>query len=573
MKAFDETFDFVVVGSGAGSMCAALVMRSAGKSVLILEKLAKVGGTTARSGGVMWLPNNPFMAQAGVADSLEAAATYLDHVVGDDPSAPGASRERRLAFLRQAPRMVAFLQGQGVRLKRVPYWPDYYDERPGGSRAGRTVVAEMFDLNELGPWRHRLHKGFAPVAAEFVELALLPHFRRHPRAFLTALRVALRMRLARFSGKSLVMAGEALQGRMLQAALRAGVEFRLEAPVGKLIVEDGAVAGVCAMIDGRVRHIGARLGVLVNAGGFSRNQAMRDRHQPGTSVDWTLTFEGDTGEMIQEMARHGAALAQMEEFVGAQITRPLDLQEGQLRPMAQKTTAAPHCILVDQSGVRYQNEGGSYMAYCKAMLERNRTVPAIPSWAILDDQYMSKYMLAGAPHAVAQSWEQQGLLKKADTLEELARLLSMCPATLRGAIERFNGFVAKGRDEDFGRGDRAYDRWLGDPFRKCSPTLGAITRPPFYALPIYPGDVGTCGGVVTDVHARVLRADGSPIPGLYATATSTASVMGRTYPGAGSSIGPGFVWGFVAARHAARLDHAELAGAAAASAAAILAAE
>jgi 3-oxosteroid 1-dehydrogenase len=296
--------------------------------------------------------------------------------------------------------------------------------------------------------------------------------------------------------------------------------------------------------------------VLVNAGGFARNQAMRDRFQPGTSAKWTMAATSDTGEMIEEMMRHGAAIAQMEEMVGTQLTLPPGTEDADFKGTAQSLTAAPHAILVDQSGVRYMNEGGSYMAYCKGMLERNTIVPAVPSWAVFDSQYLRKYMLAGTMPGSKKPkrWYEEGYLRKANTIEELAQGLKIDPATLKTTVERFNGFVARNRDEDFHRGERAYDRWLGDPYRKPSETLGAIERAPFYAVPVVPGDVGTYGGVVTDERARVLRGDGSVIRGLYATGVSTASVMGRSYPGAGSSVGPSFVWGYVAAKHAVNLE-------------------
>jgi 3-oxosteroid 1-dehydrogenase len=199
------------------------------------------------------------------------------------------------------------------------------------------------------------------------------------------------------------------------------------------------------------------------------------------------------------------------------------------------------------------NEGGSYSMYCKGMLERNKTVPAVPSWAVLDNQYMRHYMFVGTMPGTKkpQNWVDSGYLKKADTIEALAVQIKIDPAVLKKTIERFNGFVAKNRDEDFHRGERAYDRWLGDPYNKPSQTLGTLAEAPFYAVAVVPGDVGTYGGVVTDEHARVLRADGSVIAGLYATGVSTASVMGRSYPGAGASVGPSFTWGYVAARHAA----------------------
>jgi len=339
---------------------------------------------------------------------------------------------------------------------------------------------------------------------------------------------------------------------MLQAAVNSGVGLQTEATVTVRVVENGRVAGVVMAKDGKRQRLGARLGVLVNAGGFARNQAMRDKYQPGTSSKWSMTIEGDTGEMIQEMMRHGAAVAQMEEMVGNQISIPPGMESADIKPVVQGVTAAPHAILIDQTGVRYMNEAGSYMAYCKGMLERTRIASAIPSWAIFDSQYIRNYMLAGSMAGANKpaKWFEDGFLRKAATVKDLAALIKVDPQTLQSTVERFNGFVAKNHDDDFNRGDRAYDRWLGDAFHEKHASLGAISEGPFYAMAVYPGDVGTYGGVVTDTQARVLREDGSVIEGLYATGISTASVMGRVYPGAGASVGPSFVWGYVAAKHA-----------------------
>lgn len=552
MESFDEIFDFVVIGSGGGSMCSALVAREAGKSVLILEKTPLIGGTTARSGGVMWIPNNRFMKRDGVIDSLELATTYLDSVVGDHDDTPGASRERRRTYLQEGPNMVDFLVEQGVKLNRISYWPDYYDENPGGSELGRTVVAELFNINELGPWKDKLRPNFLSMMGSLDEMLKLRFLKQSWESKKIAMTVALRTVTAVLTGKRFVTAGAALQGRMLQAALNAGVELRTESGVSELIVEDNAVKGVVTFKDGKPYRIGAKLGVLVNAGGFSRNQEMRDQYQPGTSSKWTMTAEGDTGEMILEMMRHGAAIAQMEEMVGNQISLAPGTENDAVKPVVQGVTAAPHAILVDQSGVRYMNEAGSYMAYCKGMLERNRTVPAVPSWAIMDSQFIKNYMLANTmPGAKKPArWFDESYLHKADTIEELAALINIDPGTLRDTVNRFNGFVANNHDDDFKRGDRAYDRWLGDTYHKKNASLGEISEGPFYAIHVLPGDVGTYGGVVTDTQARVLREDGSVIDGLYATGISTASVMGRVYPGAGSSVGPSFVWGYVAAKSA-----------------------
>ena len=554
MSGFDETFDFVVAGSGGGSMCAALVLRQAGKSVLILEKTELVGGTTARSGGVMWIPNNRFMKRDGVDDSLDRATTYLDTVVGDHNDTPGASRLRRRTYLVEAPRMVDFLVEQGVRLTRVPYYPDYDSEKAGSSVPGRTVVAELFNANELGPWRDKLRPGFlGNLPAMLFEAMELPSFRRSWKAKALMAQVGLRAAVAKLTGKRWVSAGAALQGRMLQAILKAGADIRTEAPVTELLVENGAVVGVATVRDGKPWRVGARLGVLVNAGGFSRNQAMRDRYQPGTSVAWTGAAPGDTGEMIEEMMRHGAAIAQMEEMVGHQVALPPNgPPDDEMKVSAQKVMASPHAFMVDQTGERYQNEAGSYMRFCQGMLERHKTAPAVPSWGVFDSQFMQNYMLAGTMPGSKkpQPWFDQAWLKTADTVEGLAQTLGMDPARLRATVDRFNTMAAQGRDDDFGRGASDYDQWLGDLHDRRHPSLGAVDKGPFYAIQVYPGDVGTYGGVVTDVYARVLREDGEPIAGLYATGISTASVMGRAYPGAGSSVGPSFVWGYVAAKHA-----------------------
>ena len=555
MSQFDEMFDWVVVGSGGGSMCSALVMREQGRSVVILEKTDLVGGTTARSGGVMWIPNNRFMQRDGVPDSFEQAATYLDALGGNDAEAKGATRERRHTYLKQAPQMLEFLLSQGIRLTRAKYWPDYRDECAGGSKAGRTVVAELFDLNRLGEWKQKLRPGFLMMPATLEEMLQLPRLRFSWSARWVAAKVAWRTMLGVVTGKRYVSAGAALQAWMLDASLRAGVDIRTGSAVSELLVEEGAVTGVVTQKDGKPWRIGARLGVLVNAGGFAHNQRMRDQYIPNTSTTWSSAAPGDTGEMIEEMMRIGADVAQMGERVGNQTTLPPGSERAEIKPGAQQMTAAPHAILVDQSGVRYMNEGGSYMVYAKEMLARHKITPALPSWAIFDSQYIQRYMLAGtmAGSKKPQQWYDAGYLKRADSIEALAMQLNIDPKVLCATVARFNSFVANNRDEDFHRGERAYDLWLGDPLHKPSATLGSIEQGPFYAVPVYPGDVGTYGGVVTDDCARVLRADGSIIGGLYATGVSTASVMGRVYPGAGSSVGPSFVWGYLAARHAAGL--------------------
>ena len=552
MAQCDEIFDFVIVGSGGGSMCAALVLHKHGKKVLILEKTDLVGGSTAKSGGVMWIPNNRFMAADGIDDSYEKAVTYLDAVIGDAPDAPGASRKRRQAYVREAPEMVEFLVSQGIKLRRSRYWPDYHDELPGGSETGRTVMAELFNLNELGPWKAKLRPSRLTLPAPLHEAWYLPLYKVSWRARYLIVKTAVRGALAKLTGKHWATSGQALQGRMLQAAVRAGAVIRADSPVQSLIVEGDTVTGVVTVKHGREWRVGARLGVLLNAGGFAQNQAMRDQYIPHTLTAWSHAAPGDTGDMHLELIRLGAQMAQMDQTIGSQQTLPPNSAPTSI----QTQLAKPHSFMVDQSGVRYQNEGGSYLAFCNGMIARHMITPAIPSWWIMDSRFMRTYMFAHTMPGAnkPQIWFDAGYLRRADTIEGLAEACGVDPAKLKATTERFNRFACVGRDEDFGRGDRAYDRHLGDYTHKVSPTLGTVDEGPFYAAPIVPGDTGTYGGVVTDDHARVMLKDGNILKGLYATGTTTAAVMGRNYVGAGCSIGPSFTWGYVAAKHAASVN-------------------
>ena len=561
MAQFDETFDWVVVGSGAGSMASALLMRRAGKSVVILEKADVVGGTTCKSGGVMWIPNNRFMAEEGEQDSAEAALTYLDALqVLDGGVAPGSTPAKRQAYVNQSPRLIDFLVEHGIELQRGhSYWPDYYDELPGGCKTTRTVVAKPFNLKELGPWRKKLRKGFVEVNATLSEGMQLGHPRTNPGAKKMLARIALRTIGDKLRGRQYTTAGACLQGRMLKASLEAGVDIRTTSPVREVILDEaGKAVGVVAEINGKAVRIGAGLGILINAGGFAHNQAMRDKYIPGSQAKWSQTPPEDTGDMHIELERIGGVLAQMDQMVGFQMTEAPGTENDYVKPGMQSVTAKPHAILVDQSGERYMNEGGSYELFCENMLKRNRVVPAIPSWGILDQQYAAKYQVAGKwiDKGMPKAWVGKGYLHMADTLEDLAKSIGVDPARLKATVDRWNQFVRAGKDEDFHRGERDYDKcgYVGDPYSDAK-SMGTIEKGPFFAVPCVPGDVSTYGGVMTDENSRVLRADGSVIEGLYACGVTTASAMGNVYPGAGASVGPSMTFGWIAAKHAAGLDN------------------
>lgn len=546
----NKSFDFIVVGSGAGSMCAALKLRSEGKTVLVLEKTDLIGGTTATSGGVMWIPNNRYMLAEGINDSPEDAIAYLDAAVGDSDDTPGANAVRRATYVDQAPAMLEFLIKQGCKFRRVPEWPDYY-QVPGQSVEGRTVVSELFDLKLLSKeWRAKLRPGFIPIPAYLEEAMQLGDMKRSKTAKKTFFKMIGRTLWTKLQGKQLVTAGHALQAQLLHAALNSGAEVRVNSGVKKFAIDNDRVTGVIATIDGQDVEIGAELGVLINAGGFARNQAMLDQYIPGAKAEWTNANPGDTGEMLEEAMRIGGAVAQMDERVGSPCTLPPN--NPPIKPAMQGDLSKPHSILVDQNGKRFMRESVSYMAQSKAILEHSKNNPAIPSYLILDSQYLDKFMLAGSMpgRKKPKEWLEKGFLLSGETLDELAKACGIDAANLKNTVERFNGFVDKGKDDDFGRGSEIYDRWLGDGLSEGAESLGKIEQGPFYALRIYPGDLGTYGGLLTDEHARVLRDNGTPIDGLYATGTSTASVMGRVTPGAGGSIGPSITWAYVAAKHA-----------------------
>jgi len=255
--------------------------------------------------------------------------------------------------------------------------------------------------------------------------------------------------------------------------------------------------------------------------------------------------------MIEEGVRIGAAIAQMGERVGMQMALPPG--DRPIKAAVQSDMAKPHAIAVDQTGARYINEACATVDFCRGMLERNKTSPAVPSWMVVDSQYMRTYMLAGTMPGSKkpQAWYDSKFLRSGETLEALAAECGMDPVRLRASVDRFNGFVRNGRDEDFGRGESAYERSIGDALHTPSPSLGTLDEGPYFALQVYPGDVSTFGGLVCDTQARVLRPDGTVISGLYATGTSTASVMGRVEAGGGGSIGPTMTWGYIAALHAA----------------------
>ncbi len=542
MSQWDESADFVIVGSGGGSMIAAMAVVDAGKQPLILEKTDRVGGSTALSGGVFWIPNHPLQHRDGIPDSAEKARTYMDAAVGD--VGLSTSRERKDMFLTQGPKMVEYLESKGMPFVRYDGWSDYHDDLPGGLGSGRSLGVEIFDIKQLGPeWYAKLRRGDFGVPAKRSESKHLTLMKVTWAGKFAAVKIGLRLLSDKLLGRHHVGSGAAIQGRMLKMALDHKVDIRVNAGVTELVEEGGRIVGVVSTRDGKPWRIEARDGVLINAGGFAHNAEMRRKYGPQpSSTQWTNANPGDTGEMIEIAKAHGAALDLTDQAVWIPTSVPPDGPPLMNVPDLPK----PHCILVDKAGRRFVDEAQSYMANGQDFYAHG----AVPAYAIVDAQYFKKYSWGFRMGAVPKIWYESGFLKQAPTLRELAGLIGVDPDGLEATVERFNGFARTGKDLDFKRGDKAYDLVYADRTHKPSPTLGTIEQAPFMAIEVYPGDVGTFGGILTDQYARALREDGSVIPGLYATGNSTASVMGKTYPGAGASISPSFIFGWVAARHA-----------------------
>jgi 3-oxosteroid 1-dehydrogenase len=549
---WDKSVDLLIAGSGGGGMVAALAAVDAGIEPLVVEKQALIGGATGMSGGMVWLPNNPLMAAEGIPDSHEDGMAYFDDVVGDIGAA--SSPERREMFLTAGNEMIDFLVAKGVRMVRCPGYSDYYPNHKGGNAAGRSVEGMPYDAAALGDWSDKVQRMDKNWNRGFVvktnELRSVQYFNRSPRAFAVAMKVFARTWAARLRRREILTNGASIIGQILRVL----IDLRGEPPVwtntamDDLIVEDGRVVGARVTRDGTSLNVQARKGVLLAAGGFSRNADMRRRYsgdQPN-EAKWSLSNTGDTGEVLQTAMRLGAKTDMLDEawwLPSVFVADPRARAIGQARQR-------PGAIYVDGTGRRFCNESNSYVEVGKAMYANK----AVPCWQIFDEGYVGRYVSSANPlqkRRLPEDLIETGAIVRGDSLADLARQIDVPAETLEQTVGRFNEFAAKGLDPDFGRGQSAYNDCLGDPGYKPNAALGPLDKAPFYAARVFPADVGTCGGVITNEHAQVLNERDEVIDGLYATGNITATVMGRNYLGAGGSIANTMVFGYVAALHAA----------------------
>ncbi|WP_264990625.1 3-oxosteroid 1-dehydrogenase, partial [Mycobacterium kiyosense] len=508
-----QEYDVVVVGSGAAGMVAALTAAHRGLSTVVIEKAAHFGGSTARSGGGVWIPNNEVLQRAGVKDTPEAARRYLHGIIGDV-----VEPERIDTYLQRGPEMLSFvLEHTPLKMCWVPRYSDYYPEAPGGRAEGRSIEPKPFNARKLGPDEAGLEPAYGKVPLnvvvmqqDYVRLNLL---KRHPRGVLRSLKVGARTMWAKSTGKNLVGMGRALIAPLRIGLQRVGVPVVLNTALTDLYVEDGVVRGVYVRDSGSAesdepRLIRARRGVILASGGFERNEQMRVKYQRAPiTADWTVGAQANTGDGIVAGEKLGAALEFMED---AWWIPTVPLVGAPWIALSERNS--PGAIMVNMSGKRFMNESLPYVEAGHKMYGGEHGQgpgPAenIPAWLVFDQQYRDRYIFAGLQpgQRIPRKWLESGVIITADTIEELATKAGLPVDEFTRTVARFNGFARSGVDEDFHRGESAYDKYYGDPTNKPNPNLGEISHAPYYAAKMVPGDLGTKGGIRTDVHARALR--------------------------------------------------------------------
>lgn len=538
--------DVVVVGAGGAGMTAALAAEKRGLETVLIEKSSFFGGSTARSGGGVWIPNNSALRKAGQGDDPELSRTYLDSIVGDV-----VPKERRDTYLERGPEVLDFIhEHTPVRFTWVPQYSDYHPEAPGGRAAGRSCEPVPMDARFLGDELERLHPQYTKAPANMIvtqaDFRKISLGLRTVRGPVTMAKIFLRRMVAMVLGRKMFAMGNAIAIGLRKGLMDAGVPVHYDTELTDLVIEDGRVVGVRVQHDGQESVVRAHRGVILGSGGFERNLEMREKYQPQpTSVDWTTGSQFNTGGGILAGIAAGAQTDLMDDsWWGPTIPLP----SGPWFALAERNL--PGSIIVNQAGRRYMNEALPYVEAVHAMYDGEATgVGHVPSWMIVDQRYRNRYIFAGLfpRQPFPGRWYKIGTIRKASSIEGLAAEIEVPPEELRATVDRFNGFARSGIDEDFHRGESAYDQYYSDPTVKPNPSLHTIDQGPFYAVKIVPGDLGTKGGLVTDERSRVLRADGSAIPGLYAAGNCSAAVMGHTYAGPGATIGPALTFGYLAA--------------------------
>lgn len=553
------TYDVIVLGSGAAGMAAALTASVEGCRVLLIERSDRIGGSTAISGGAVWVPLNAQSAAAGHPDTPEQVWTYLRNTVGD--AAPEAMQR---AYIDAGPGMVEWMHRHTqLRLVARTFSPDYYPDREGAAMGGRSLDPAEFDGRLLGRHFSQLRDPlpeFMVLGGMMVNMTDAKHLLAVTKSFASwqhGMKLVLRFfsdRLRGYHRGTRLLLGNALAARLFKSALDRGIEFRLSTQVTELQREQGRICGVRLADGGTLR---ATRGVVVATGGFPWSESLRSELYPQPTGPWSMSPPGNRGEGIGLARQAGAVLGTGHS--DAAFWAPVSLlqrPDGSIvrYPHLVWDRAKPGLMAVNGAGQRFVNESTSYHEFVRGMYRSHATgVPTFPAFLVADADFVERWGLGlalpgGRPrdHLV-----QAGYLVKASSLADLAAALQIDAANLQAAAEQFNRAAEQGVDTAFGKGSTAYNRYLGDADHQPNPCLGPLRRAPFYAVRVYAGDIGTACGIATDEHARALDTQGQPIDGLYVVGNDMQSVMGGQYPAPGITLGPALTFGWLAGRHVA----------------------
>lgn len=553
-----EQVDVIVLGTGAAALASAITAAHAGLQVVMLERDALIGGTSAISGGALWIPMSRQAQEAGVADSLADVRRYLRQVLGE-----GYRAEIIDSFLQNGPEALAFLEQRAeLRYALRPLSPDYYPEAAGSTDSGRVLEMGEFDGRRLGPWFEKLRPplaglmGFGGMMVNKTDVAHFMNVRSSTRSMLHMAKLTARFLLDRigYSRGTRLVIGNAMVAALLKSALDLGVKIRLQQTTTRFIVSgQGRVNGVeTCDVDGRLHRFIARRGVVLGTGGLSRRPGVvADR--PGSRADHrSLAAPLADGSMI-EMAKHqlGAALGDShlrDNFYWAPMSSARIDGRDEVFPHIMLDRARPGIIAVNDRGARFTNEANSYHRFVQAMLEEQRH-GATHFHLIADSRALSAHGLGlvRPRPGLHGRWLMERYLIKAPSIAALARRLGIDAEALQHTVADFNAAAARGIDPRFHRGETSYNRAMGDAAAP-HPNLAPLLEGPFYAVRIVTGDLGSAKGLVTDASARVLRPDGRIIDGLFAVGTDMNSPVSGTYPGPGIVLGTGVTFGYVAGR-------------------------
>jgi 3-oxosteroid 1-dehydrogenase len=530
-------FDVVVLGSGAAGLTAAFTAAYSGLSVAVFEKADRLGGTSAWSGGHVWIPNNPHMPEVGAADSEAEAVEYIMSL------SRGLLDETLVrAFVRAGPEMVGFLDDHAdMGFYVAEGFPDYHPEHPSGRPGGgRTIETGLFAFDELGEWADRITPSpYLPPHLIMREVPLGSAVPQPPSAD----------EVARRQERNERAMGQGLIARLLKACLALGVQVATSHRAIELLADANRVTGVrLESSDGTV-EVDARRGVVLATGGFEWNESLKRAFLRGP-LTHPVSMPTSTGDGLMMALKAGAMLGNMREAWWSPVAELPDGTNAMSRVMVNADRTRPRSIVVNRRGRRFTNEAASYNAFGGALHQEDVVLfdyANLPCWLIFDHEYFRRYGTIGPTPAgeTAPEW-----LLQAPTLADLADAIGVPADQLETTVDTWNGYAAAGYDPDFHRGESAHDRWWGDPNLKgkTEATLGPLDTAPYYAVALHSGSLGTKGGPQTDACARVLGLDCEPIGGLYAAGNVMASPFGMAYAGAGGTLGPAMVFGYLAGR-------------------------